>query len=393
MSLDVVQIVCELVSRPSVNPMGRAFSGPTYLEYQVTEYLENLFRQWKVPWRRQRLEPQRDNILARWDGDRPDRPVVVLEVHQDTVPVDGMTIPPFEPEVRQQRVYGRGACDIKGGMAAMLHAFARLVHDSPIPRPTVVLACSVNEEYGFSGAAALAQLLVAADDSWLPACPVAVVVAEPTMMDVVVAHKGACRWRCRTAGRAAHSSRPELGDNAIYRMARVVSALERYQEQLSRGTVDPGLGRATLNVGLIEGGLSVNTVPDECLIEIDRRLLPGETPEAAWEEAVRAVAEQHADPLITHDSPYIGTIGLSDQHNRALAQRLAEVCGRVAGAGQQITVPYGTDAPAFSALGLPTVVCGPGSIDQAHTVDEWVAVEQLQLAAEVYYQFLRSWVE
>jgi len=193
--------------------------------------------------------------------------MLLFEVHQDTVPVDGMTIEPWAPVVRDGRLYGRGSCDVKGGMAAMFAAMARLADERPPNRPTVVLACTVNEEHGFSGASGLCRLWMGEPTPLFPRPPEAAVVAEPTRLDVVVAHKGVVRWRCHAHGRAAHSSQPEAGDNAIYRIAAVVTALERYHRQvLADFGSHPLCGQPTLSVGTIAGGISVNTVPDRATI-------------------------------------------------------------------------------------------------------------------------------
>src|SRR5262249_41041793 len=154
----------------------------------------------------------------------------------DTVPVEGMTIEPFTPKIESGRLYGRGSCDIKGGMSAMITAVARLAKEKPSGRPTGVLACTINEEHRFTGAAPWAatyfgrppdsghgpeEIPPAGRSELLPRVPDAAIVAEPTMLSVVVAHKGAARWRCSTRGVATHSSQPHMGDNAIYRMSRV----------------------------------------------------------------------------------------------------------------------------------------------------------------------------
>ena len=205
-----------------------------------------------------------------------------------------MTIDPWRPTVRDGRIYGRGSCDIKGGMTAMLGALARLVAEAPRRRPTLIMACTVNEEHGYSGATALTRLWTAGDtDSIFPRAPDAAVIAEPTNLDVVVAHKGAVRWRCHTHGRAAHSSQPQLGDNAIYKMARVVAALESYARDVPASLpAHPLCGRSSLSVGVISGGLSVNTVPDRATIEIDRRIIPGEDGEGAYRQVVEYVTRR-----------------------------------------------------------------------------------------------------
>lgn len=394
MPLDVIETLCDLVRLPSVNPMGRDVSGDEYFEYQVTDYLERLFDRLGLPWRRQTIEPRRDNIVARLDGDVPAEeggPILMFEAHQDTVPVDGMTIPPWTPTVRDGRVYGRGACDIKGGMACMLAALSRLAAERPRGRPTIVMACSVNEEHGFGGAPRISDLWQDGT-GFLPRAPDAVIVAEPTVLDVVVAHKGALRWRCHARGRAGHSSQPQLGDNAIYRMARVLQALERYARDVvpTLGR-HPLVGHPTLSVGLISGGVSVNTVPDRCTIEIDRRVLPAEDPQAALEHVKAYLAEAiGSDPLVEQEPPYLISNALSDELSREFAARLSSTVRRHGGAGRCLGVPYGTDAPAFSSRRIPTVVFGPGSIEQAHTVDEWVAISQLHSATEILSEFARG---
>ncbi len=394
MPLNVIDTLCELIRRPSVNPMGRPVDGDQHLEHRVTDYLQQLFQDMDIPWRRQTVAPNRDNIVARLDGDVPPEDggsILMFEAHQDTVPVDGMTIPPFEPQVREGRVYGRGACDIKGGMACMLAALARLATERPQGMPTVFMACSVNEEYGFTGALQMGQLWADSQTALLPRAPDAIIVSEPTLLDVVVAHKGVLRWRCHTRGRAAHSSQPQLGENAIYHMARVLQVIQQYAEQVVPALDQhPLLGSPSLSVGLVGGGVSVNTVPDHCSIEIDRRVLPSEDPLAAWEHAKAYLASQlPSDLTIQHESPQLVAGGLSDEANVELAAQLGETTRRLGGPGRSISVSYGTDAPAFAADGIPTVVFGPGSLAQAHTIDEWIAIEQLEKATEIYYEFAR----
>jgi acetylornithine deacetylase len=389
MSLDPIQTLAELIAVPSVNPMGGPGAGPEFGEARLTAHLESLLAGLGFHVQRQPVSPGRDNLLARLDGD-DSGPVVMFCAHQDTVPVVGMKIPPFTPELRQGRMYGRGACDDKGGLAAMIVAMSRVAELPPGRRPTVLLACTVNEEHGFSGVSALVE-------PWGVGCrptafckPDVAVVAEPTGLDVVVAHKGVLRWRCHTRGRAAHSSRPELGDNAIYKMGRLLQRIEAYQrDALGAIGSHPLCGPATLSVGMIHGGVSVNTVPDRCTIEIDRRLPPGEDPQGAWRHLVDYLAVGDAAQFgIEHEPPSLCGLPLSDGANRQLAEELGRVAHDVLGAGRPIGVAYATDGASIAAAGVPTVVCGPGSIEQAHTDDEWLSIEQLQAAVEVYTRFL-----
>ncbi|MCC7085686.1 MAG: M20 family metallopeptidase [Pirellulales bacterium] len=398
MSLDLIATLRDLVATPSVNPMGRALDGPEYCEYRVTDYLERLFARLGIPSQRQTVAPKRDNLFALLEGDPPLEQggrLVMLEAHQDTVPTDGMTIPPFDSQIRDGRLFGRGACDIKGGMAAMLHAFSRLADTRPKPRPTVVMACTVNEEHGFTGAMKLCRTWFDEPSSMIPRRPDAAIVAEPTNLNVVVAHKGMVRWRCHVLGRSAHSSQPELGENAIFRMAPVLAALERYQRDIVGKLAEhPLCGRPTLSVGIIGGGVSVNTVPGRCTIEIDRRIVPGEQPLAARQHAMDYLeAETQLGDRLQHDPPYMQGRGLPSDNNGELGRRLIGAVRQTTGRESRIIgVPYGTDAAILGPAGVPCVVFGPGSIDQAHTADEWVPLAEVEAASEVLYRAMADWL-
>jgi acetylornithine deacetylase len=391
-NLEPVEILQELVAIPSVNPMGGDSAGAEFGEGKLTDFLQCLLEGIGLPCHRQTVHPQRENLIARLDGDlslERGGKSLLFGVHQDTVPVAGMTIPPWNPEVKGARLYGRGACDVKGGMAAMLAAVARLASERPQGMPTVLIVFTVNEEYGFSGASALVELCQGRKGPIIPRTPDAAVIAEPTGLDVVVAHKGVVRWRCHALGRAGHSADPNAGDNAIYKMGRALSALERYhKEVLPTWGSHPLCGPATMSVGTIRGGVSVNTIPSRCTIEIDRRFPPGEGAEHAYRHLVDHLRED-ADmgTSLEHEPPYMVGNSLSDHANGPLADRLAETVTEVRGKCLRQGVPYATDAAFFADAGIPTVVFGPGSIEQAHTEDEWIALDQLEQATEIYYRF------
>lgn len=386
--MDAVEILKDLVAIPSVNPMGRDVSGAEYLETRVSDYVQNFFQKLGVECQRIEVLPGRQNVIARLD--RPGATAtILLDAHQDTVPVDGMTIPPFQPDIKDGRLYGRGACDVKGGMAAMLAAFARLVADRRAQGANVVVSCTCDEECTAQGAKALARLWSdpARAGSLLTAPPTVAIVAEPTDLNAIVAHRGAVRWKLRTRGRACHSSRPLEGVNAIYKMAQVLSCLERYAEDISRMIpAHPLCGSPTISVGRISGGISVNTVPDECLIEIDRRVIPGEDPASVIPQ-VSTYLHERLDVDFEMLPPWLDGATLSDQNNGAWADRLLTQVAAVAGPRRKQGAWYGTNASRFAATGVPAVVFGPGSINQAHTADEWIDLAELQQASEIYYRF------
>jgi acetylornithine deacetylase len=375
---ETTRLLRDLVALPSVNPMGRALQGPELFEHRVTAYLEEFFRGLGVPCERQPVAPQRENILARWEGTDPGR-TVLLEAHQDTVPTDHMTIDPFAARIENGRLYGRGACDIKGGMAAMLAAFARLVRERPRGAARVIMACSVDEEHTSLGVERLVRDRLEADMA---------VVAEPTQLNIVNAHKGLVRWQIVTTGRSCHSSAPEKGENALYRMGRVLTAVEKYAERLRASRTDAMLGPPTLSVGRIEGGTSVNTVPDRCRIEIDRRLLPGEDPRSApIDLEVFLRGELGADFPFAGTAPSMSKTALSPQGSEELVARLGGAIDAVRGNHRTCGVPYGTDASTIAEAGIPSVVFGPGDIARAHTCDEWVPLGEVEQAAEILFRF------
>lgn len=366
--------------------MGRDQSGPGWLEFGVSKWLCRFFTDHNVTHEYQEIESGRGNVIARLEGS-PDRPVILLDAHQDTVPVDGMTIDPYQPVVRDRRLYGRGACDVKGAMASMLSALVRLSQQPAESRSSVIVSLTCDEELGQMGALDLVRRIGDGDRLLSPA-PDMAIVAEPTSLDVVVAHKGVVRWEIETQGVAVHSSRPNLGTNAIYAMAEVIGILQQIANQIgSAGLEHPLCGRPSLSVGTIHGGSSVNIVPDHCVIEIDRRVVPGESVQQILRETERQLLEQ-CSVAFEMLPPGTKCGPLVDGPNQSLAGDLSAIASRVAGSSDTIGVAFTTQAPKFADAGIPTVVFGPGSIDQAHTKDEWIEIEQLDQSAEILYEFI-----
>ncbi|MDY3555546.1 M20 family metallopeptidase [Gemmata sp. JC717] len=378
--LPLQDLLAELVRRPSVNPMGRTDIDPavTY-EARVTALIEHEFRNLGCPFRRQPVAPGRDNIVATYEPPATAPFHVMFEAHQDTVPVDGMTVEPFGARVEGGRMYGRGACDVKAGGAVMLTAFARLVRERPAGSARVTLAFTVDEEHSGLGVQALVDAGPRPDYA---------IVAEPTRLDIVNAHKGVVRWTLETAGTAVHSSRPDLGVNAVYRMARLLRGVEEYAQQLQGLPPDPLLGPRTIAVGRVGGGVSPNTVPDFCRADVDRRLLPGETPEGAG-----AALEAFLKTFTGVDFPFslvrnsAGCLPLGPVLSGDLVKRFGAVIDSVTGGHEVRGVPFGTDAATIAAAGVPAVIFGPGDIAQAHTKDEWIDLSQLEPAAEILFRF------
>jgi acetylornithine deacetylase len=370
-SEQVVELLQKLVQVESINPsLGPKGTGETKIADALTHFCKSRNIAYEV----QNVAAGRSNFLASIPGlDRERR--IIFVAHMDTVPVDRWETDPFSGAQKDGRIYGRGSCDTKASLAAMMIALSTLKEKQA--GPTIVVAGSVDEEYRKAGARAIAQSGVHYD---------AAVVGEPTDLELVVAHKGSVRWQIEVVGRPAHTSKPHLGVNAITGMAKVILELQSLNSKfLSRA--HPLVGAPTLTVSLIEGGLEVTTVPPLCQIWVDRRLIPGERPKKAVEEVERALQalcqrepglEVRSLPIPFEDPPPDSSEGTH------IAEVTAKVCADVAGTGTFKGVPYGTDASQLSLGGIPCVIIGPGSIDQAHTNNEFVSIDQLQKAVKIY---------
>ncbi|MEK7787879.1 MAG: M20/M25/M40 family metallo-hydrolase, partial [Chloroflexota bacterium] len=218
----------------------------------------------------------------------------------------------------------------------------------------------------------------------------AAVVAEPTELRAVTTSKGVLRWRIRTRGRSAHSSKPHLGVNAVSHMARLVLALEEENLRLA-GVVHPLLGPATVNVGVIHGGVQVNFVPDECVIEIDRRLLPGERVQGVLNHYAGMLAGLKArEPAFeaVMEPPMLVDEALETPVAAWVVQVASQVLGELRLDPVPVGVPYGSDASKLSRQGVPSIIFGPGSIDRAHAAVEYVECDQVLQAEEFYRRFM-----
>ncbi len=371
----VIDTLADLVRINSINP---AYEGGVS-ESAMAAYIGSFFEMRGIETCEQEVFPGRPNRIARLPGRDPSRRIV-LEAHTDTVSVVGMTIPPFEPVIEGGRLYGRGSCDTKAGLAGMMYALASLKEEGVTPPCEVWLAAAVDEEFSYRGVVKLCEGLTGH----------AAIVAEPTELRLVVASKGVLRWRIRVEGKAAHSSKPHLGVNAISHMARLVLALEEDHDKLAQRT-HPLLGPATCNVGVIQGGVQVNFVPDSCVIEIDRRLLPGEKVETVLAQYQRLLDElslRHPGFVAKMEAPLLTDEALDTPPASPAVQVAGELLRQMGLDGEPCGVPFGSDASKLSRQGLPSMVFGPGSIDRAHAAVEYVEIDQVVQAYEFYRAFL-----
>lgn len=372
----VLKTLAELVRINSINP---AYENGNP-EGEIAAYIERFFGDREIETWRQEVLPGRPNLIARLPGHRAGLRIV-LEAHVDTASVTGMTIPPFEPVIRDGRMYGRGSCDTKAGLAAMMHAVASLHSAGNKPECEVWMVAAADEEYSFRGVSKLCERLKAD----------AAIVAEPTELRPVIASKGVLRWKVCATGKAAHSSKPHLGTNAIVHMARVIEAFEKDAATLE-ANIHPLLGPATLNIGVIRGGVQVNFVPDRCEIEIDRRLLPGEKPAevlAGYQAMLNRLREDDRAMQVCMEPPMLVDEALETPPDAMVARTATEVLRNMGLPSELVGVPYGSDASKLSRHGVPSIIFGPGSIDLAHAAVEYVECDHVIQAEEFYRDFLK----
>jgi len=366
----------DLVRLPSVNPRSdpRAPANITG-EARIADYVAEFLRKLGLDVELHEVEPGRPNVLGKFSS-RGGRRAVAFAPHIDTVSVAGMTVEPFAAAIRDGRLYGRGAADTKGSLAAGLAALANVMRDRNfrVGNLDVWFCALASEENGNQGARALMQRGFRADFA---------IAGEPTGNRIVHAHRGALWLKITTQGRTAHGATPQLGASAIAKMTDVLRHLfGDYTAALQRRP-DPTLGPATVNVGVIQGGSGVNIVPAACEIQLDRRLIPGETGPAVAAALREALASIPAEVELLGP----GCAPLHTDPRNPFVAALAAATGRT---DALTTAPWFCDAAVFAEHGIPAIAFGPGDSAQAHTPDEFIELAQVEAAAEIGRRFLNS---
>lgn len=356
--MELVELTSRLVAIDSVNPaLVAGGKGEREAAAFVAEWCAAQGLEVEV------VGDERPSVIATRRGSGGGRSLL-LNGHLDTVGVAGMEAP-HEPRVEDGRLYGRGAYDMKGAIAAIMLAAAQATG----LRGDVIVTAVADEELASAGTEAVLER-VRAD---------AAIVVEPTDLRLATAHRGFVGFELETAGVAAHGSRPELGVDAIVKMGPVLTALEELDRRLQAGARHALVGPGSLHASLIEGGQEFSSYPARCVLTGERRTIPGETMEQV-ERELRLVGGDAAFRLGVHRDPFESPSG----------HPFVELATRVAGASEPAGVPFWTDAALIAAAGIPTVLYGPAG-DGAHAAVEWVDLASLERVRDVVLQTAAAW--
>jgi len=307
-------------------------------------------------------------------------PTILLAGHLDTVGVDGYDNP-FEPIIKDGKIYGRGSCDMKAGLAAYLEVVRYLKRTRTKLSGDIIVAGVIDEEHAMAGSCDFGLNGPKVDCA---------IVAEPTRLQISTAHKGQVLTTIKTKGLAAHSSMPANGRNAIYHMAAVLNSLQDYADEVSKRAPDPICGVPSFSVGVIRGGDNACSVPDFCEIDIDRRTIPGESSTQVMQElyAVLADARIAAPDLdFAIGTPFLDLPPLDTKPEAHVTKAMVAACTNVLGDVRISAFPGSTDAPNF---GCPAIICGPGDLAQCHSLDEYVAIDQIEDAVRIYVHAIQA---
>ena len=326
--------------------------------------------------------PGRPNVVARLGP--TDAPALMLNGHLDVVGVEGMTHEPFAADVRNNRIYGRGSADMKGGLAAMCAAAAAGVTAGA--RRQILITAVVDEEYESLGTRALLASGIRAD---------AVIITEPTRLAICPAHRGFAWFDVSFRGRAAHGSRYDIGIDAITHAGLLLAELDQLERTRESGRRHPLLGRGSLHASRIHGGVGMSTYPEQCDLAIERRTLPGES----TEEALLEIAD--ACERVKANSPgFDARVTLSTAQLPSEVPPDAPIVRRLRGALERENMPVRiegfsawTDAALFNEAGIPAICFGPGDISLAHAAEEFIPVDEIDIATRALTRVVRDWCE
>lgn len=376
---NLIDDLTAMVRIPSTNRFGEDDpSDPA--EAAMADFFEKRLQDLNLEVESVTIADGRRNVWGRLKG-TGNGPTIMLAGHLDTVGVAGYD-EPFIPHHKDGRIYGRGSCDMKAGLVSYLEV-VRLIQESNTPlKGDLIIAGVIDEEHAMIGSKHFGEHGPHIDYA---------IIAEPSSLAVSPKHRGQINISLQTTGLSAHSSVPENGVNAIYHMGAIINAIQEYAENLKTRTPDPMCGLPTCSIGVIKGGENVTSIPDFCEIEIDRRTIPGESFDSVLKELseiLETLAKETPDLKYKFLEPNLNVPPLDTDMQSPVVTSIIKACEKVTGRLPEIIpFPGSTDGPNF---GCPSVICGAGALAQAHSLNEFVEVEEIKSAVEIYIEAIRS---
>lgn len=373
---DAVALARALVTIDSRNP---TLAPESRGEAACAELLADVLESWGFSVRLREAAPNRPNVIATIGP--ADAPALMLNGHLDVVGVEGMIHDPFAAEIRNDRIYGRGSADMKGGIAAMCAAALTV---RPESRRQILVTAVIDEEYESLGMRALIDEGVRAEMA---------IITEPTRLAICPAHRGFAWFEVQFTGRAAHGSRYDIGVDAITHAGLLLTELSHLEQTREAGLRHPLLGRGSLHASTVFGGVGMSTYPEQCILTIERRTLPGESTDLALAEIVDACDRVRKntpgfDASVTLKTAQLPSDVPTDSQIVASMRRAIEEEGlpvRIEG------LSAWTDAALLNAAGIPSICFGPGDISLAHAAEEFVAIQQVEQATRVLARLVAEW--
>ena len=372
-----LRLLKQLIATDSVNPsLVPGAAGEAAIARTLVQELQSIGLTTEI----QEAALDRPNVIGVLEGRAPGRSLMFCG-HVDTVGVAGMTRP-FDPAERNGRIYGRGSQDMKGGVAAMIGAARVIAESGGLDAGRLIVACVADEEHASIGADALVT-------KWRAD---AGVVTEPTDLQVAVAHKGFEWVEIETEGRAAHGSRPRDGRDAIMRMGRVLGELEALDHALQAGRAHELVGPPSLHASLVEGGRELSSYPDRCVLQIERRTIPGEQEGVAGREVARILEKlRSTDPEFGAASrTMFSRAPYEIARDHPLPSMLCAHLRDAGTASDIIGMSFWTDAAVLGAAGIPSVLFGPTGAG-LHGLEEWVDVQSVLTCRDALVTLARHW--
>ena len=377
--MDLKKLLFELVS---INSTNLDYSNNSVGEEEIGDYLYEHFKKNNIDCIKQNVTGNRNNILASTEVDK-NKDTILLCSHLDTINMAGVN---FNPKIINGKIYGIGSCDAKASVASMVNAFINIKKNNK-KITNLFFAGLIGEEYMHKGVKKFIKEFKDFDSA---------IIGEPTNLNIGIGHKGYIRFRIKTIGRSGHGSNPKLGINAIYNMAKLINRIRTKLELKYNKIQHEVIGNPTINIGKITGGIDYNIIPDNCVIEIDRRTIPREKYDNVLNDfkiLIKEIESEENDFHAKINGPIESAPYLETNNDEKIVKIAYKICKKINKTSEINGLSYTTDGGFLAKAGIPTIVLGPGNISNCHKLGEYISLNQVNLASEIYKDIILNYFD